>query len=226
MSQYPRRSTPILFSTWGRLWQPERKYKWNTIFIGIIIETWCPTNVSVRHLAWPSHTVSGINLTKTKACSHSKMYYPKTASFFNLVFFPHSISHDLAWNICLFVCGLSPPPRMWAPRGEVLFGSQLYAWCLQQCPDAPRVPSEYWLNECVEIGEEHGYHKRWAIKCLSLVAAAAICRLWVTVSLKHELPPCFQCDSHFSCLEHFKSKVTLWAWHSADHGRAGVFARL
>ena len=84
----------------------------NTIFIGIIIETWCPTNVSVRHLAWPSHTVSGINLTKTKACSHSKMYYPKTASFFNLVFFPHSISHDLAWNICLFVCGLSPPPRM------------------------------------------------------------------------------------------------------------------
>lgn len=226
MSQYPRRSTPILFPTWGRLWQPERKYKWNTIFIGIIIETWCPTNVSVRHLAWPSHTVSGINLTKTKACSHSKMYYPKTASFFNLVFFPHSISHDLAWNICLFVCGLSPPPRMWAPRGEVLFGSQLYAWCLQQCPDAPRVPSEYWLNECVEIGEEHGYHKRWAIKCLSLVAAAAICRLWVTVSLKHELPPCFQCDSHFSCLEHFKSKVTLWAWHSADHGRAGVFARL
>lgn len=78
------------------------------------------------------HTfVSGINLTKWKACSHSKMYYPKTASVFNLVFFPHSISHYLAWNVCLFVCGLPPPPRMSAPRGEVLFGSQLYPSYLQ-----------------------------------------------------------------------------------------------
>ena len=76
------------------------------------------------------HTfVSGINLTKWKACSHSKMYYPKTASVFNLVFFP--IVFLTIWHgilVCLFVCGLPPPPRMLAPRGEVLFGSQLYPW--------------------------------------------------------------------------------------------------
>lgn len=46
-----------------------------------------------------------------------------------------------------------------------------------------------------------------------LGCCCCICTLWVTVSLKHELPPCFPCDSHFSCLGHFKSKVTLRAWH-------------
>lgn len=52
--------------------------------------------VCLRHLALPSQVVSSINLMKRKTCLPSEMYYPKTASVFNLVFFPHSISNYLA----------------------------------------------------------------------------------------------------------------------------------